>query len=333
MYLEPPTKPLEMVMHPIVLLSITDHYARVAKGTTKRVVGTLLGEVQDGKMHVTSSFAVPFEEEPRDTSVWFFDHNYHENMSAMFKKVNAKEKIIGWYSTGPKIKPQDLQVNELFRKYTPEPVLVILEVGAGNTNDGKQLPMEAYYAVKEKTCDTMFNRTFKSIPSSFGSDEAEDVGVEHLLRDLRNASTSTLATKVSDKIQAMQVLIVRLKEVVSYLQGVAEGKYAYNTAIVERLQDVFNELPELGANPAMVTASAVETNDHFLGIYVGSMLRSILGLHNLVHNKIKNKGFYAEEAKKEADVKKKEEAEAKKKEKEDAEKAGGDGAAGDEKKK
>ena len=48
----------------------------------------------------------------------FFDHNYHENLAAMFKKVNAKEKIIGWYSTGPKIKPQDIQINELFRKYS-----------------------------------------------------------------------------------------------------------------------------------------------------------------------------------------------------------------------
>ena len=119
----------------------------------------------------------------------------------------------------------------------------------------------------------------------------------------------------------------------SYLQGVSEGKYPYNTMIVERLQDVFNELPELGANPAMVTASAVETNDHFLGIYVGSLLRSILTLHNLVNNKIKNKKFAEEEAEKEAEAKKKEEAEAKKKEKEEAEKAGGAGEGGDEKKK
>ena len=38
-------KPLEVVVHPIVLLSVVDHYDRVAKGTSKRVVGTLLGEV------------------------------------------------------------------------------------------------------------------------------------------------------------------------------------------------------------------------------------------------------------------------------------------------
>jgi hypothetical protein len=32
---------------------------------------------------------VPFEEEEKDPSVWFLDHNYHESMYDMFKKVNG----------------------------------------------------------------------------------------------------------------------------------------------------------------------------------------------------------------------------------------------------
>ena len=41
----------EVVVHPTVLLSIVDHYNRVAKDTKKRVVGTLLGEYGDkGKL-------------------------------------------------------------------------------------------------------------------------------------------------------------------------------------------------------------------------------------------------------------------------------------------
>ena len=44
---------------------------------------------------------VPFDEDDRDPNVWFLDHNYLENMVAMFKKVNCtyasesqQEKII-----------------------------------------------------------------------------------------------------------------------------------------------------------------------------------------------------------------------------------------------
>lgn len=43
---------------------------------------------------------MPFEEDPKDPSIWFLDHSYLENIFVMFRKVNAKEKIVGWYSTG-----------------------------------------------------------------------------------------------------------------------------------------------------------------------------------------------------------------------------------------
>ena len=32
---------------------------------------------------------VPFDEEDKDKDVWFFDHEYFENMHTMFKKVNG----------------------------------------------------------------------------------------------------------------------------------------------------------------------------------------------------------------------------------------------------
>lgn len=35
--------------------------------------------------------SVPFDEDDKDKSVWFLDHDYLENMYGMFKKVNGKE--------------------------------------------------------------------------------------------------------------------------------------------------------------------------------------------------------------------------------------------------
>jgi 26S proteasome regulatory subunit N8 len=109
-----------VVVHPTVLLSIVDHYVRLAKDTKKRrVVGTLMGEYGDnGVLEVTNCYAVPFEEDIKEPdSVWFFDNIYHENMFNMFRKINSREKIIGWYSTGPDIKKNDIEINEILRKY------------------------------------------------------------------------------------------------------------------------------------------------------------------------------------------------------------------------
>lgn len=48
---------VEVIVHPLVLLSTVDHYNRVAKDTRKRVVGVLLGTTFKGRIDVTNSFA------------------------------------------------------------------------------------------------------------------------------------------------------------------------------------------------------------------------------------------------------------------------------------
>lgn len=47
----------EVSVHPLVLLSVVDHYHRIAKDTKKRVVGVLLGSTSKGEVDVTNSFA------------------------------------------------------------------------------------------------------------------------------------------------------------------------------------------------------------------------------------------------------------------------------------
>lgn len=49
--------PERVVLHPLVLLSVVDHYNRVAKDTRNRVVGVLLGSSRRGVVDVANSFA------------------------------------------------------------------------------------------------------------------------------------------------------------------------------------------------------------------------------------------------------------------------------------
>lgn len=115
--------------------------------------------------------------------MWFLDHNYLENMTAMCRKVNgasitapesvaiysliaslvllctiisfetlgrenlginstnvtigrsycfilfyitAREHIVGWYHTGPKLHPNDIAIHELIGKYRPNPVSIFM---------------------------------------------------------------------------------------------------------------------------------------------------------------------------------------------------------------
>ena len=53
--------------------------------------------------------------------------------------------MVGWYHSGPKLRPSDLEINELFKRYTPTPVLVIIDVQPKLLG----IPTDAYYAIEE----------------------------------------------------------------------------------------------------------------------------------------------------------------------------------------
>ncbi|GAU36365.1 hypothetical protein TSUD_212810 [Trifolium subterraneum] len=245
----------KVVVHPLVLLSIVDNYNRVAKDTRKRVVGVLLGSSFKGTVDITNSYAVPFEEDDKDPSIWFLDHNYHESMFSMFKRINAKEHVVGWYSTGPKLRENDLDIHGLFNEY--------------NATQKSQ-------------------KVFVHVQSEIAAHEVEEIGVEHLLRDVKDTTISTLATEVSGKLTALKGLDARLKEIRSYLDLVIDGKLPLNHEILYHLQDVFNLLPNLNVTD-LIKAFAVKTNDMMLVIYLSSLIRSVIALHNLINNKMLNK--------------------------------------------
>ncbi|KAJ1631849.1 maintenance of mitochondrial structure and function-domain-containing protein [Pavlovales sp. CCMP2436] len=290
-------EPLNVVVHPIVLLNAVDHYNRVARDTKRRVVGILLGEISRGVYDVTSSFAVPFEEDEKDPSIWFLDHNFLEQMHAMFKKVSAREKIIGWYSTGPRIRPGDIDIDKLVRRYTPTPAYVIIDVKPVSM----KIPTTAYYAVEESKGDVgPPSWTFKHITSEIGALESEEVGVEHLLRDVKDTTISTLSNEVTAKLSAIRGLQERLGEIGGYLKQVIEGKLPINHQIMYMLQDVFNLLPN-AAVEELVKAMSVKTNDMSLAIYLASIIRSVVALHNLIDNKLVNKERERSDEKKDKD--------------------------------
>lgn len=301
----------KVVVHPLVLLSVVDHFNRMGKiGNQKRVVGVLLGSWRaKGVLDVSNSFAVPFDEDDKDKSVWFLDHDYLENMYGMFKKVNAREKVVGWYHTGPKLNQNDISINELIRRYCPNSVLVIIDAKPKDLG----LPTEAYQAVEEVHDDgSPTSKTFEHVPSEIGAEEAEEVGVEHLLRDIKDTTVGTLSQRITNQLLGLKGLNSQLKDIRDYLVQVSELKLPINHQIIYQLQDIFNLLPDIN-HDSFNKSFYVKNNDQMLVVYLAAMVRSIVALHNLINNKLTNRD--AEEGKKEE--KKDKDAKEKDKEKKD----------------
>lgn len=142
---------------------------------------------------MTNSYAIPFDEDPREQGVWFIDHNYHETMFSMFRKINVKEKLLGWYTTGVRYKPHDIAINELFRRYCDEPIMVLVDV---EQTDEMKLPTQGFVSLEEIDPEGTVIKSWKHVPCVVEAFEAEEVGVEHLMRDLKNLDLDSLEENV-----------------------------------------------------------------------------------------------------------------------------------------
>lgn len=178
---------------------------------------------------------------------------------------------------------------------------------------------------------TTTTRTFVHTPSTIEAEEAEEIGVEHLLRDIRDVAVGTLSTRITNQLESLQGLHLRLQDIGKYLQKVLDGDLPVNHAILANLQDVFNLLPNLttpkpagkdlstlngvvngsvglmggsAENSDLSRGMSIKTNDELMSVYLSNLIRSINAFHELIDNKIQNKRQQEEEdSKKDGDKK------------------------------
>ncbi|KPI89594.1 putative Proteasome regulatory non-ATP-ase subunit 8 [Leptomonas seymouri] len=275
-------------VHPLVLLSLVDHYARM--NTTalqkKRVAGLLLGRyLRDHNglqtLDINNSFAVPFDEDPQDADVWFFDTNYAQEMFAMHKRVLPKVKVVGWYSSGPTIQPNDMLLHLLVAdRFCPNPVYCVVNTDPNN----KGVPVLAYTTVQGR--EGTRSLEFRNIPTHLGAEEAEEIGIEHLLRDLTDSTITTLSTQVQERELSLIHLCKVLLQIEEYLQDVGNGVMPISEDVLEVLQELISLRPEIYVRRSS-TEMIRHTNDEAIATFLAATARCIGALHGVILNRRK----------------------------------------------
>jgi 26S proteasome regulatory subunit N8 len=183
-----------------------------------------------------------------------------------------------------------LKINALFERFCPyKPVFTIIDVRPGV----EAIPTTAYVAVEEVEEEGKeIQQVFKHIVCNIEAEEAEEVGVEHLLRDINDPSTSHLALQIKEKVNGLKGLLTRLQEMKDYLDKVSVGTLPMNHQIIANIQNILNLLPNLNVEE-LVNSLLMKTNDMHLVLYVSSLIRAIIALHDLLNNKIKYKDMDA----------------------------------------
>lgn len=106
-----------------------------------------------------------------------------------------------------------------------------------------------------------------------------------MLRDIKDRSIGTLSTQITEQFGSLKGLYHHLSGIRTYLDKVLNGSLPVNHQIMYNLQDMFNLLPNLHV-PETVNSFSVKTNDELLVIYLSSLIRAVIALHNLIENKV-----------------------------------------------
>jgi 26S proteasome regulatory subunit N8 len=85
-----------------------------------------------------------------------------------------------------------------------------------------------YSSINEVQADGTQATRFMHIPSSVEAFEPEEVGVEHLLREIKDVTTGELSTQVLQKISSLKGLISKMNMIKKYLMNVTEKKVPKN---------------------------------------------------------------------------------------------------------
>jgi translation initiation factor 3 subunit F len=255
---------------PMVYFGILDHYSR-RLGGQHRVIGTLLGTVNGGKIEVTNCFPVPHNETDEQVAV---DMDYHRSMYELHRQVNPKEVIVGWYATGNEITEHSVLIHEFYSRETPSPVHLCVDTEMHNIRMGIAAYIGAPMGVPDQTTGTLF--TPVKCQSLYY--EPDRIGLKVLAKTLDTPdSTVSLETDLEHVANSVENLQEMLAKATEYVNKVIDGSEPVNEANGRYLLDTICAIPKVD----VVQFEKMFNNslqDVLMVSYLGNLVKSQVGL-------------------------------------------------------
>ncbi|WVZ05999.1 hypothetical protein V8G54_019345, partial [Vigna mungo] len=253
-------------VHPLVIFNICDCYVR-RPDQADRVIGTLLGSVlPDGTVDIRNSYAVPHNESIEQVAL---DIEYHHNMLVSHQKVNPKEIIVGWYSTGLGVTGGSALIHEFYSREVQNPIH--LTVDTGFTNGGGTI--KAYVSNNLSLGERQIAAQFQEIPLDLRMVEAERIGFDML----KATAVDKIPSDLEGMEASMQHLLVLIDDIYKYVDDVVEGRVAPDNKIGRFISDAVGSLPKV--SPRVFDKLVNDSlQDHLLLLYLSSITRTQLSL-------------------------------------------------------
>lgn len=229
---------VKVVVQPVVLFSICDAYIRRSDGQ-KRVIGTLLGTVEAGIIELRSSYAIPLQESADQVSI---DIPHHSTLLELHQKVNPKEVVVGWYSTGLELSGSDALIQDFYSQECANPIHLVLDTDLTDQRLGIKAFVSRLLTLSHNhPDDSPLATEFQEVPCEVRTAEVEKIGVDLL----SNPKTDKLPANADSLGRSVQRLESSISAAHEYVSAVVEGRSAGDRHIGRFLADTVDAVPQL----------------------------------------------------------------------------------------
>jgi len=261
-----------VIVHPVVIISVLDHFIRRNESEGQRVIGTLLGvyNSQEGSVEIRNCFPVPHTEGEQLA----VDMDFHTNMLQLHQRVSPKEVIVGWYSTGD-VDEISVIIHDFYsRKMTIPPVHVVVHPKIANL----ALNVKAYSSTSVVLNEKHLGSQFIPIPLQI-STESDKIGVEVLMRT--RDGKSPLGSDLENIESSMKKLDSTIDSLLTYVQKVVDGKIDADNNVGRFLLSTLSAIPKWDPTE-LERISNNNIQDLLLVSYLANLTRTQLQLSEKV---------------------------------------------------
>ncbi|KAG8739369.1 hypothetical protein FRC10_005688 [Ceratobasidium sp. 414] len=259
-----------VTIHPVALFSILDHFLRRTE-SQERVIGTLLGTRTETEIEVKSSFAVIHNETDEQVAL---DMDYHRTMYDLHQKVNPKEVIVGWYSTGTDLNTYSALIQNFYSQETApyQAVHVVLDTGV---REGVKQGVKAYVSSPVGVHPKPENCVFLPVPCELRLHEAEMSGLD-LLRAASNSSKNTASPAQDLEVleQAIAGVSDMIDRVLTYVRKVLSGEIEGDATVGRYLLDTLKASSTSLDQEKLETLFNSQLQDTLTISYLANIVRS-----------------------------------------------------------
>ncbi|TMW59605.1 hypothetical protein Poli38472_004674 [Pythium oligandrum] len=238
----------EVKVHPVVVFQILDRALRRSE-EQDRVIGTLLGRVENGVAEITNSFAVPHLENGDEVAV---GKDYHTQMYELHQRVNENEIIVGWYATTASgnalLDEPSCLIHDFYGSVCEMPVHLVVDTSL--QNDGLQV--SAFVSSPLELVENALVNQFKQIPVTQKISEPEAIALNAMTPAAVSEEDERAAKTLPNELVALEAAMARLYECLDaasmYVGDVVEGKTTADVKLGREIADSLASIPMIRAD-------------------------------------------------------------------------------------